>query len=212
MTATATHDTKRGEDARARIMALAEIPGEWASAVARWKVLNAPHLVHRRRACARPRPTFEYMLYQALLGAWPPGGRTRVCRADAGLCAEGGARGQAGDQLAQSQRGLRGRAAGPSSRAFSIRAVSAEFLDSFETLAQRVCAAGRAELAEPDHPEGHDAGRARFLSGHGILGPVAGRSRQPPAGGFCRARCRRWRRWKTPDWQHARAALAGWPI
>ena len=45
MTATATHDTKRGEDARARIMALAEIPGEWASAVARWKVLNAPHLV-----------------------------------------------------------------------------------------------------------------------------------------------------------------------
>ena len=31
MTATATHDTKRGEDARARILALAEIPGEWAS-------------------------------------------------------------------------------------------------------------------------------------------------------------------------------------
>jgi len=31
MTATATHDTKRGEDARARLMALAEIPGEWAS-------------------------------------------------------------------------------------------------------------------------------------------------------------------------------------
>ena len=45
MTATATHDTKRGEDARARIVALAEIPGEWASAVARWKVLNAPKLV-----------------------------------------------------------------------------------------------------------------------------------------------------------------------
>src|SRR5260364_477131 len=37
LTATATHDTKRGEDERARIMALAEIPGEWTSAVARWK-------------------------------------------------------------------------------------------------------------------------------------------------------------------------------
>ena len=49
MTATATHDTKRGEDARARIMALAEIPGEWTSAVARWKLLNAPHLVDRWR-------------------------------------------------------------------------------------------------------------------------------------------------------------------
>ena len=73
MTATATHDTKRGEDTRARLIALAEIPGEWTSAVARWKVLNAPHLVARGELRA-PSATFEYMLYQALLGAWPPGG------------------------------------------------------------------------------------------------------------------------------------------
>ena len=71
MTSTATHDTKRGEDARARIMALAEIPGEWTSAVARWKVLNAPHLVLDGEMRA-PSATFEYMLYQALLGAWDP--------------------------------------------------------------------------------------------------------------------------------------------
>lgn len=71
MTATATHDTKRGEDARARIMALAEIPGEWASAVARWKILNAPHLVIDGEMRA-PSATFEYMLYQTLLGAWQP--------------------------------------------------------------------------------------------------------------------------------------------
>jgi len=71
MTATATHDTKRGEDARARIMALAEIPGEWTSTVARWKVLNAPHLVLDGEMRA-PSATFEYMLYQALLGAWDP--------------------------------------------------------------------------------------------------------------------------------------------
>ena len=100
MTATATHDTKRGEDARARIMALSEIPGEWTSAVARWKLLNAPHLVTDGEMRA-PSATFEYMLYQALLGAWQPGdGALRG--ANAGLCAEGGARGQAGDQLAQS--------------------------------------------------------------------------------------------------------------
>ena len=72
MTATATHDTKRGEDARARLLALAELPGEWASTVARWKILNAPHLSATAR-CARLRPTFEYMLYQALVGAWPVG-------------------------------------------------------------------------------------------------------------------------------------------
>jgi (1->4)-alpha-D-glucan 1-alpha-D-glucosylmutase len=70
MTATATHDTKRGEDARARLMALTEIPGEWASAVARWKLLNAPHVVTNGDMRA-PSVSAEYMLYQALLGAWP---------------------------------------------------------------------------------------------------------------------------------------------
>lgn len=70
MTATATHDTKRGEDARARLLALAEIPGEWASSVGRWKVLNAPHLVVGA-GVRSPSAAFEYMLYQALVGAWP---------------------------------------------------------------------------------------------------------------------------------------------
>ncbi|MCC8938057.1 malto-oligosyltrehalose synthase [Bradyrhizobium sp. Arg68] len=82
MTATATHDTKRGEDARARIMALAEIPGEWTSAVARWKVLNAPHLVLDGEMRA-PSATFEYMLYQALLGAWDPADKDFVDRIQA---------------------------------------------------------------------------------------------------------------------------------
>jgi (1->4)-alpha-D-glucan 1-alpha-D-glucosylmutase len=72
MTATATHDTKRGEDARARLIALTELPGEWTNAVARWKVMNAPHLVTAGEMRA-PSVTFEYMLYQALLGAWPLG-------------------------------------------------------------------------------------------------------------------------------------------
>jgi (1->4)-alpha-D-glucan 1-alpha-D-glucosylmutase len=70
MTATATHDTKRGEDTRARLMALPEIPGEWTSKVARWKVLNATHLV-TDGAVRAPSAAAEYMLYQTLLGAWP---------------------------------------------------------------------------------------------------------------------------------------------
>jgi (1->4)-alpha-D-glucan 1-alpha-D-glucosylmutase len=73
MTATATHDTKRGEDARARLVALSEIPGEWTSAIARWKVLNARHLAIDGDLRA-PSPATEYMLYQALLGAWPVDG------------------------------------------------------------------------------------------------------------------------------------------
>ena len=49
MTATATHDTKRGEDARARLMALAEIPGEWTSAVGALESPERAASRHRRR-------------------------------------------------------------------------------------------------------------------------------------------------------------------
>ena len=70
MTATATHDTKRGEDARARLAALTELSSEWTSAAAKWKVLNAQHLVTSGNTRA-PSVTTEYMLYQTLLGAWP---------------------------------------------------------------------------------------------------------------------------------------------
>jgi (1->4)-alpha-D-glucan 1-alpha-D-glucosylmutase len=76
MTATATHDTKRGEDARARLAALSEIPGEWTSAVGRWKVLNAPRIAQHGNMRA-PSATFEYMIYQTLLGAWPLGAPDR---------------------------------------------------------------------------------------------------------------------------------------
>jgi (1->4)-alpha-D-glucan 1-alpha-D-glucosylmutase len=72
MAATATHDTKRGEDARARLLALAELPGEWTSAVGRWKILNAPQLAVERNMRS-PSAAFEYMLYQTLVGAWPLG-------------------------------------------------------------------------------------------------------------------------------------------
>ena len=43
MLATATHDHKRGEDVRARLAVLSEIPDEWEREVRRWLELNAPH-------------------------------------------------------------------------------------------------------------------------------------------------------------------------
>jgi (1->4)-alpha-D-glucan 1-alpha-D-glucosylmutase len=70
LTATATHDTKRGEDARARILALAELAGEWDGAVQGWRELNAP-LVSQADGKRSPSIGHEYMLYQALIGAWP---------------------------------------------------------------------------------------------------------------------------------------------
>jgi (1->4)-alpha-D-glucan 1-alpha-D-glucosylmutase len=70
MLATATHDTKRGEDARARLNVLSEIPKEWGRQVSRWARINARH---RTLVDGVPAPdrNDEYFFYQALLGAWP---------------------------------------------------------------------------------------------------------------------------------------------
>jgi (1->4)-alpha-D-glucan 1-alpha-D-glucosylmutase len=74
LTTTATHDTKRGEDARARLIALSELPGEWAHKVEDWRKLNAA-LAESSGSVRIPSPAHEYMLYQSLLGAWPLAGR-----------------------------------------------------------------------------------------------------------------------------------------
>jgi (1->4)-alpha-D-glucan 1-alpha-D-glucosylmutase len=66
MLASSTHDTKRGEDVRARISLLAEIPERWAEAVGRWAEINQDAwkgVVRDANA--------EYLLYQTLVGAWP---------------------------------------------------------------------------------------------------------------------------------------------
>ena len=70
MLATATHDTKRGEDNRARLAVLSELPDEWRGRVEAWsRILRA-----RRgdvEGLAAPDRVDEYMLYQMLVGSWP---------------------------------------------------------------------------------------------------------------------------------------------
>jgi len=141
MTATATHDTKRGEDARARLMALTELPGEWTSAVARWKILNAPHLVIEGTMRA-PSATFEYMLYQALLGAWPLGQRKDALMERMQAYAVKAAR-----EAKQETSWLNPNEAYEAGIQTFIarildRSVSAEFLGSLENLAQRIALLG----------------------------------------------------------------------
>jgi (1->4)-alpha-D-glucan 1-alpha-D-glucosylmutase len=65
-----THDTKRGEDVRARINALSEIPDEWRARVRAWRRFNRGK---KARVDGVPAPdrNEEYLLYQTLLGAWP---------------------------------------------------------------------------------------------------------------------------------------------
>ncbi|SDC73346.1 maltooligosyl trehalose synthase [Cupriavidus sp. YR651] len=68
MLAVATHDHKRGEDARMRLAVLSELAGEWADAIADWEARLAPLLVASPRG---PDGADRIMLYQTLLGAWP---------------------------------------------------------------------------------------------------------------------------------------------
>jgi (1->4)-alpha-D-glucan 1-alpha-D-glucosylmutase len=66
MRTTSTHDTKRGEDVRARLALLSEIPQRWSDAVRRWSAFTANH--HRD---GWPDRNAEYFFYQTLVGAWP---------------------------------------------------------------------------------------------------------------------------------------------
>jgi (1->4)-alpha-D-glucan 1-alpha-D-glucosylmutase len=60
MTALSTHDTKRGEDVRARLAVLAELPDGWGAAVDRWSA-----------AAPVPDPATAHLLWQTVAGTWP---------------------------------------------------------------------------------------------------------------------------------------------
>ncbi len=71
MNATSTHDVKRGEDVRARINVLSEIPEEWEKIVLHWSKLNRARK-KKVKGSQAPDRNDEYFLYQTLLGAFPP--------------------------------------------------------------------------------------------------------------------------------------------
>jgi (1->4)-alpha-D-glucan 1-alpha-D-glucosylmutase len=70
MLATATHDTKLGEDTRARINVISEMPDEWGRQVSRWMRTNRNQ---RAMVDGEPAPdrNDEYRFYQLLAGMWP---------------------------------------------------------------------------------------------------------------------------------------------
>jgi (1->4)-alpha-D-glucan 1-alpha-D-glucosylmutase len=72
MLSTTTHDTKRSEDVRARLVVISEMPAMWRLAVRRWSRMNRSH---RRSVEGRPAPSRndEYLLYQTLVGTLPHG-------------------------------------------------------------------------------------------------------------------------------------------
>lgn len=81
MLATSTHDTKRGEDVRARLLVLSEMADEWKASLRRWHTANR----RNRRSIEgehAPDANEEHLIYQTLLGAWPMEGLTDANRAE----------------------------------------------------------------------------------------------------------------------------------
>lgn len=72
MNATSTHDTKRGEDVRARLNVLSEIPDEWEKKLHEWSGLNKKYR-KKHSGTKVPDLHLEYSIYQTILGAYPPG-------------------------------------------------------------------------------------------------------------------------------------------
>jgi (1->4)-alpha-D-glucan 1-alpha-D-glucosylmutase len=72
MVTSSTHDTKRGEDAAARMAVISELPTEWRETVARWSSIAEPFrpVLEGERV---PERGLEYLFYQTLVGAWPFG-------------------------------------------------------------------------------------------------------------------------------------------
>jgi (1->4)-alpha-D-glucan 1-alpha-D-glucosylmutase len=64
MTTLTTHDTKRGEDVRARIGVLSQVPSLWTEFLSRWEI-RAPS----------PDPATGQFLWQNIFGVWPVSGR-----------------------------------------------------------------------------------------------------------------------------------------
>lgn len=73
MLATATHDHKRGEDARARLAVLSAVPEIWESHVGRWLALA-------EEQAETVAPADAYTLFQTLVGAWEEGDATLLAR------------------------------------------------------------------------------------------------------------------------------------
>lgn len=66
LNATSTHDTKRGEDVRARLNVLSDIPEDWFNIVQQWQQLSKLYKQNNF-----PNANDEYLVYQSLVGNYP---------------------------------------------------------------------------------------------------------------------------------------------
>jgi (1->4)-alpha-D-glucan 1-alpha-D-glucosylmutase len=71
LNATSTHDTKRSEDVRARLLVLSEVPREWGRRVKKWRRRLGSGVRTLDGGARAPEPQMEYAVWQSVVGAWP---------------------------------------------------------------------------------------------------------------------------------------------
>ncbi len=164
MTAASTHDTKRGEDVRARIAVLAELPETWDAALSTLLTLVPV-----------PDPGFGSLLWQAVLGAWPASRERLHAYAEKAMR-------EAGDRT-------RWTAPDEEYEAAVHACVDAAFDD--DAGARRAGRAGRrgrrpglGQRAEREAARAHHARCPGRLPGQRAVGAEPGRPRQPSPGGL----------------------------
>ena len=189
LSATATHDTKRGEDVRARLNVLSEIPREWQRVMRHWQRLNRrlKSVVDDARI---PGANEEYLIYQTLIGAWP----MDAIDAELSPAAREALRDRITDYMTKALREAKLHTSW-----INVNAPYEQGVAQFIDLLLQPSSSGPfvAELRrfvgghpDPRHlqlavaagPQDHRAGRPGHLPGDRAVGSVAGRSRQPAAG------------------------------
>ena len=191
MTALSTHDTKRGEDVRARITALAEVPDVWAAALDR--LLDLVPL---------PDPGFGNLLWQAIVGAWPATGLDGDWRERLHGYAEKAMR-EAGDRTTWTAPDEAYEARGPRGRR-RRRSTGPTCEPCVDEVLAAIAEAGLEQRPVRQARRAHDARRAGRLPGQRAVGAEPGRPRQPAPG--------RLRRTPQPAHRRSRTACARrWP-
>ncbi len=188
MNATATHDTKRSEDVRARINVLSELPEEWERHLFLWRGLNEKK---KRSVKGEPAPdrNEEILLYQTLLGAWPldprelPGFAQRIKDYMVKALREA----KVHTRWISPKPELRAGGHGFCRRPAGERGEK-PFPRRFYRFPEENQPFRRHQQPVPGAAQDRCAGCPRFLPGHGALEPPARRPRQPPPRRFFRRR------------------------
>ena len=171
-----------------RVLAIAELSDDWMEAVREWQGFNERFADHEGRgasAVARRRVHAVPDADRRLAAGWTE----RRASSSAWRPMRSRPRARARSRPAGS---IRTKPYEAALTRFVRRMLGAERIGEVPRIVCPLRAAHRAarrlEQPVPARLEGDHAGRAGFLPGHGILGPVAGRSRQSAPGGFRRAR------------------------